>query len=196
LFSFSVRTFPAALLAGGPTFLLPLLVLNTLGPRVTAYFYVAWNIAFVLQLVPSVISQPTLSEGSAGSVRIAERALRLSLAITGPAVVVIVLGASAIMSLYGPTYVAHATWPLRLFALAAIPACFISVAGAVLRVENRHLSITVLNGAFCVIALGLAGLGGSVLGLGGVAAGWTVGSALVGVVAAMLLVEHVKPAAS
>ena len=196
LFSFSVRTFPAALLAGGPSFLLPLLVLNTQGPWITAYFYVAWNIAFILQMVPSVISQPTLSEGSAGSARVAERALRLSLAITGPGVVVVVLGASALMSLYGPSYVEHSTWPLRLFALAAIPACFISIAGAVLRVDNRHILITVLNGAFCIIALGLAGLGGTTFGLSGIAAGWTVGSALVGMLGAILLFEQVKPAPS
>jgi O-antigen/teichoic acid export membrane protein len=194
LFSFSVRTFPATLLAGAPPFLLPLLVLGTLGPRVTAYFYVAWNIAFVLQLVPNVISQPTLSEGSAGGTRVVERALRFSLAITVVAVVVVVAGASIIMRLYGPVYVAHGTSALRLFALAAIPACFVSVAGAMLRVENRHLWVTALNGAFCIVALGLAGLGGYALGLIGVAAGWTAGSALAGVFGSALLVGHVKPA--
>jgi O-antigen/teichoic acid export membrane protein len=100
------------------------------------------------------------------------------------------------MRLYGTVYITHSTSALRLFAFAAIPVCFVSVAGAMLRVEDRHLWVTLLNGAFCVAALGFAGFGGNVLGLVGVAAGWTIGSALAGVLGLLLLLRYIRAASS
>lgn len=187
LCSFCLQTFPAALLAGAPAFVLPLLVLGTLGEKSMAYFYVAWNIAFVVQLVPSIISQLTLSEGAVdlGSVR--RKAIRFSLAATVPLVAIVVLGASIILRVYGGAYSSHSEVALRLFCLAAVPTAVVSIVGAFMRVQHRHAQITILNGVLCVLALGFAALGGRWLGLSGLAEGWLTGTAIASVLAAVVL---------
>lgn len=187
--TFSIRTFPGSLLAGAPPFVLPLLVLAMLGPRETAFFYVAWSITVVLLLVPNVISQLALSEGSAGDPEVvARKSRRLALAITTPLVVALCAGAGPLLGLYGPEYAANAAWPLRLFAVAALPWAFVAIAVSTLRVDHRHVATTVVTGVFCALALALSVGGGLALGLSGIAIGWTVS-----VVATALGIELALP---
>jgi O-antigen/teichoic acid export membrane protein len=187
LCGYGFQTFPAALLAGAPPFVLPLLVLATLGAKEMAYFYVAWNIAFVVQLVPSVISQLTLSEGAKDLGYVRRKGIRFSMAATVPLVAIIVVGAPLILRVYGGTYTSHAETALRLFCLAAVPSAVVSIAGAFMRVQHRHGQITTLNAVLCVLALGLAALGGHWNGLSGTAAGWLTGMTMAGVLAAIVL---------
>jgi O-antigen/teichoic acid export membrane protein len=180
--AFAIRTFPGALLSGAPQFALPLIAVYVLGAREYAFFYVAWSIAQILYLVPSVVANIALSEGSvhsgtgeAGSVpahALIARARRFSLLLLAPACLVGAALTGVVLRLYGGPYVGGAGWPLRLLVLAALPWTVVMLAQTQLRIEHRFAAVTVLTGAFCVASLGLPLVLAVPFRTLGMAAGW------------------------
>ncbi len=176
---FSLRTFPSNLFAGAPL-LLPLLVSGLLGSRQTAFFYIAWSFAAILQLAPTLISQVSLSEAPwQDPWTTAARARRFALGLVVPAVAVILVAAPLILSIYGPAYEDNAALSLRALALAVLPWCFFSISISFLRAHDRHLAVAGCSAAFAVAGL-TGAVAGALLGdLDGLALGWLAGTALV-----------------
>jgi O-antigen/teichoic acid export membrane protein len=175
LASFAWRNYPGALLSGAPQFALPLLAVNVLGPVRNAYFYVAWSMAQIVYLVPSVISNISLSQGTAASAgHLATRSRRLAFALLAPIVAVALAVPSLFLRWYGGSYVDQATTPLRLLMLAAVPWAIVILAQSRLRTEHRFTALTGLSAALCGLSLGLPVGFGAVWYGTGMAAGWLV----------------------
>ena len=172
-FSFSLGTFPSSLLSGAPLFALPLFLLGVLGTRQMAFFYVGWTISNILQLIPAQVAQMSLSESSHDDPHIvARRSRRFSLALVLPATIVIVALAPQILSLYGSSYEAHATFLLRLLALSAVPWAFVAIDLALLQAERRLAAISAVSAFYAVSSIALSTVLGALFGLSGVAIGW------------------------
>jgi len=168
LFGFSLRNFPAALASGAPTFLLPVIVVSLLDARENAFFYVAWSVGQVAQLVPSVVANMALSEGATeGAVRSAARAERFVLALLVPACAV-----GGLMA--GPL--------LRCFVVAAVPWAVVLVSQSRLRLEGRYREVTALTLSFCLLSLGLVLVLVRLLGLPGTGLGWLAAATLTALV--------------
>jgi O-antigen/teichoic acid export membrane protein len=176
LVNYSISTYPAALLAGAPPFFIPLIALSVVGVRETAYFYVTWNLLAVMLIIPSIISNMSLSEGSRDLPwRTADRARKFAISLIAPLVVVLILVSSPLLSLFGHDYVANGTWPLRIFAISLVPWTFMNVNQAALRAVSRHRELTFVSLSFALMTLIGPVVLGLVWGLIGLAAGWALG---------------------
>jgi O-antigen/teichoic acid export membrane protein len=185
LLSFSFQSYPSILFAGAPAFILPLVVLSLLGARATGYFFIAWNYAVILQLLPSTISQVSLSEGARSEPwAVAARAKRFALGTTFPIVALIWFAAGPLLSVYGAKYVAHSAFALRSFAFATLPLSFLTINFSALRATGRTWEVIVWSGFMACTVLTAAIALGSVLGLHGVVIGWAAG-----LISASFLVE-------
>jgi len=170
---FSLRTFAGSLLSGAPQFAIPLIAVVVLGPRGNAFFYVAWSIAQVVYLVPTVISNITLSRGgSTPTVALIRRSRRFSLLLVGPFVLAVTALAGPVLHLYGTQYAGGATGPLRLLGLAALPWAMVIIAQAQLRIEHRYRALNLLTGFLCVVSLAMPVALGSWFDAAGMAGGW------------------------
>jgi hypothetical protein len=175
LAGFAWRNYPGSLLSGAPQFALPLLAVNVLGPFRNAFFFVAWSMAQIVYLVPSVISNISLSQGTAASAgRLAARSRRLAFVLLAPVVAGAVVVPSLFLRWYGQSYVDQASTPLRLLMLAAVPWTIVILAQSRLRTEHRFTALTGLSAAFCALSLGLPVGFGAVWYGTGMAAGWLV----------------------
>jgi O-antigen/teichoic acid export membrane protein len=172
--AFAARSFPGALLSGAPQFTLPLVAVTVLGARENAFFYVAWSIAQIAYLVPAVISNISLSQGTPASAgALAARSGRFALLLLAPATAVGVLAPGLLLGLYGAAYADRAATPLRLLLLGVLPWTVVILAQARLRTEHRFAALTLLTSVFCVVSLGLPTVFGTVFGGGGaMSAGW------------------------
>ncbi|MFD7695296.1 lipopolysaccharide biosynthesis protein [Streptomyces sp. NPDC059805] len=162
--------------------LVPLLVLNTLGPDQSAYFSLAWIIGYVLFLVVRNMGSSLVVEVVRRPERLVEhglRVLRHSGTLLAAGVLVIVAGAPWILALFGPGYAEHATTVLRLLALAALPNLVFSVAVDVLRARRRMRLVVGLQVALCVLVLGLSRVLLPVLGVTGAGVAWLLAECLV-----------------
>ncbi|MDH3680741.1 MAG: phosphotransferase [Acidimicrobiia bacterium] len=158
--------------------LLPLLVLAELGSRHTAYYFLAWTIAYGVSVLSANIGDALLAEAPYDETNVERQRLRrtlLSMAISAPIVAVAVAVAPFVLELFGPEYASEATGVLRLLLLAAV----VNVGGRAfvgrLRAEGRmraallyelaqSLSVLIL-GWLLLRSFGLAGLGAAWLGV-------------------------------
>ncbi|WP_143074831.1 lipopolysaccharide biosynthesis protein [Streptomyces mangrovisoli] len=136
----------------------PLIVLNNCGAEQSAFYSVAWNIAYVPYLIARNMGTSLLAESVRGPERLVAHSLRVlrhSGLLLGAVTVVLIAAAPEILSIFGASYAAQGTTLLRLLALSALPNLLLSVAIDVAR-ARRHLNWAVgLQVAMCVLVLGL-----------------------------------------
>ncbi|KAB1146646.1 hypothetical protein F7R91_13715 [Streptomyces luteolifulvus] len=157
--------------------LVPLIVLNNLGAEESAYFSVAWNVAYVPYLLARNMGTSLLAEAMRGPERLVEHALRVlrhsGLLLAGVTVVLVVF-APQILSLFGGAYAAEGTTVLRLMALSALPNLLLSVAIDVARARRRLRWAVAVQIAMCVLVLGLTKMLVPELGIVGAGVAWLV----------------------
>ncbi|MCX4749926.1 hypothetical protein OG455_31165 [Kitasatospora sp. NBC_01287] len=155
--------------------LVPLLVLDYLGPDSNAYFSLSWVIAYTLFLAAYNMGSSLIVEAARAPEQLAAHArtvLRHSAPLIAAGAAALILLAPLLLSLFGPQYAAQGTTPVRLLALAAVPNLLLDVAIDVARARRRLRWVVGLQAALCVLVLGLGTALMPRLGLTGIALAW------------------------
>lgn len=170
--------------------LVPVIVLNKLGAAQSAYYALAWSIAYLPYLLSRGMGTSLLAE----SVRRPEhlvahvlRVLRHSALFLCAVTAVLVAAAPQILALFGPAYAAEGSTALRLLALSALPNLLLSVAIDTARARRRLRWAVGLQVTMCVLVLGLAHVLVPVLGVTGAGVAWLATQCLI---CAFLLVSQ------
>jgi O-antigen/teichoic acid export membrane protein len=175
------------------TNLLPIFVANLAGAAANAYFYLPWMIAVNLQLVALNMATSLTVEGSLDRDRLAAhayRALRHTMGLLAPLAAGIALGAPYLLRVFGREYAVEGATLLRLLALALIPNVAVALSLGLARAQNRIGAIVLIQGAACLLLLGLSLAWLPALGIAAV--GW---ASLVsqGLVAVCVLLTSLRP---
>ncbi|GAA0905225.1 hypothetical protein [Pseudonocardia zijingensis] len=187
---FASADWTGGLFTNAVEFGLPLLVLVTLGAEQAATFGVAWAIAYGLYLVSHGMGQSLVAHVAADPAALdaARRGtVTRSLALIGPAALVVVPGAGPILSIFGPHYAATGTALLALAALAAVPNAVITAALFGARVQQRRAVLVGVPAVVAVLVIPPALVLMPLLGLAGVGVALVAGQSLV---AAAILVGY------
>jgi O-antigen/teichoic acid export membrane protein len=169
------------------TTLLPLLVLDRLGPASTASFSAAWVIGLALFAVSAAMGQSLVVRGAKDESRLrlhSRRAMVHALALLVPAVVVILLAAPLVLRIFGAAYAAEGSTVLRLLALAALPNLLLTIVVSEMRVRRQVVRAAALMTTVAAIVLVLTHALLGPLGITGAGVAWLVGQ---GVVASFIL---------
>ena len=158
-----------------PILLLPVLVTILLSARVNAWFYVAWMLVNFVLVVSGALTFVLHAVNSADQTLLARKArftIGVSLVVSIAANLVLQLGATQVLSLFGKTYELEAAWCLRILALAAFPFIIKNHYISICRIQDRIVKamIGMLPGG--VLELGAAALGAHIGGLSGLSLGW------------------------
>jgi len=173
--------------------LLPLLVLHQLGPKANAYFAQPWLIASSLQLIAGNMAVSLTVEAATDRDRLAgytRRALVHSARLLVPLVVLMLIGAPALLQLFGRAYADEGAGLLRLLALGALPNLVNMLYLSVARVRNRVGTIVAVQAALCALALGLSYPLLHWYGIMGVGIAWLSSQTLV---ATGIALAHLRP---
>jgi len=158
---FSGMSYVISLIAASPKFVMPLIVINLLGPEESAYFYVAWAIATLLFCIPTSLGQSLFAEGSHDRRKLhrdIRRATLLSGLLLAPAVLgVWLLGGTALRA-FGGSYSARSVELLQILALAALPMTLERIYFTVLRIRGRLRELTIWRAALSAVLLGASTL--------------------------------------
>lgn len=198
--SFSWRTFRSTLgyslssyLSGSlnliPQIVLPIVVLQQLGPVPAATYFVAFQIANLVNSASYAIGEALFSEGSqegAALGPIARRSAKAILAATVPSVLLVVALAGPVLRLFGPTYAAEGRQTLTVFTVGALAVAFNTWASFLLKVTRQLLAMVVSNIVLAAVVLAIA-LGRLDHGLEWAGIAWGVGNLLSGAVAGLAL---------
>ncbi|OIQ52724.1 lipopolysaccharide biosynthesis protein [Neomoorella thermoacetica] len=187
---YSSANYLANLLNGAPSFIYPLMVLNTLGPENSAYFYVAWMMNGVLSVIPSGLASSLFAEGSHDQqrlVRDGRRALGIALLLSVPAVIAMIVLSRWFLHFFGPGYAEKGTGVIRFLALAVIPQCVNQLYITVNQVKKRVFLIICQTLSLAVLSLGLGDLMLEIFGLNGIGIAYFLAHLVVAIVVAVPL---------
>jgi O-antigen/teichoic acid export membrane protein len=153
-----------------PVMLLPVLVTVVVSPAANAAFYVAWMIASFLAAVPYHLSTVLFAIASAEPQVISRKlrfALKVSLWVGIPGVLLLCVGGHFVLSLFGSRYSSEATFPLRILAFSYVPALPTTFYVAVCRAKGKVSRAAVVLTSFAVIEMAAVVVSGMLDGLRG-----------------------------
>jgi O-antigen/teichoic acid export membrane protein len=156
---FLAGDYSGALFLLATTNLVPVLVavLNS-NVQSTAYFYMAWIVGGILDLVGINMAMSLTVEGSFDATTLAvngRRTLRKMVLILLPLAAAMGLLAPGGLGLFGAAYAAHGARVLELLAVAAVPKAVIELYLGALRVQSRTSLVAIIQGTRCFLMLGL-----------------------------------------
>ena len=131
-----------------PPLLLPIVVTTRLSARADAFFYLTWLLTGVLLVVSAAVADSLFAEGAHQPAAIRGRALfalKLVAGIVVPLMIVFFVAGGLLLSIFGPSYSAHALDLLYVLVLAAIPDALTNLYVALLRLQSRFVVASTLN---------------------------------------------------
>ncbi|MBV9422264.1 MAG: polysaccharide biosynthesis C-terminal domain-containing protein, partial [Solirubrobacterales bacterium] len=162
--------------------LMPVIVTAVAGATTNAYWALAYAVAMPLYGVSQSIGTSLMLHGTTD--RAALPVLARKAAIQGarvlvPSVVLLLLLAPYLLSLFGTDYAERSTTVLRLLAVGVLPNCVLVLAVHIARVQRRLRRAMIALAVEASIALGLATPLIHAMGVTGVALGWAVAQSVV-----------------
>jgi len=189
---FSFVNYIAGFLWGAATLILPLMVMNLLGAEPNAYFYIAWAIASVLNMIAGATSMSLFAEGSYEEERLGPniwRSLKMTYLIIVPAVILMLVIAPKLLLLFGGSYSENATTLLRILAISALPLAINNVYLATKRVEKKLRVLIGLTAFAAALTLGISYLLLPRMGINGAGIAWLTSQ---GVIALVVVASWLK----
>ncbi|MFI8106668.1 lipopolysaccharide biosynthesis protein [Streptomyces sp. NPDC086023] len=156
---FSAASYAFSALTLVPILVTPLIALHWLGPAAAGYYFVAFQIANLLNTLSDNVGEALLAEVSHDGARFSEMLRRSAVilaAVQIPASVVLVAAAGLVLRLFGTAYADHAQGPLIVLTLGALAVSLRTWASFGLKLAGslRHL---VLSGVvLTAVTVGLA----------------------------------------
>ncbi|MFE0329527.1 lipopolysaccharide biosynthesis protein [Streptomyces sp. NPDC058960] len=172
-----------------PQIVLPIVVLQMLGPVPAATYFVAFQIANLVNSASYAIGEALFAEGSQHGAALGPIAVRSGKAIalaTVPAVALVAALARPVLHVFGPVYEAHGTTTLTVFTLGSLAVAFNTWVSFLLKLTRQLVAMVVSNAVLVTVVLAVAltrlheGLpwAGIAWGVGNLASGAVAGVAL------------------
>lgn len=186
-FHFSVGNHVAALLMRSPLYILPIMVLNTLGAEETAHYYVVFAISSLLFIIPSALGTSLFVEGSHGEVlkRAVLKSFFAMFLLLTPLVIVLYFFGELVLELLGKDYAAGGLNLLRLMVLSSFFVGICQIYSSIKRIQKDMKGLILLGALIFVLLLGLSYTFMPKLGLLGVGYAWMISYGVSSVVVAV-----------
>jgi O-antigen/teichoic acid export membrane protein len=194
IFKFSLGTYTADILATAPTAIIPLIIVNTIGAKENAYFYIAYSIAAILLTIPGSVATSLFVEGS-HNVPLREnvvRSIKFTMILLIPAIIVILLFGNYVLLIFNKEFSQQSFELLRLLAISGIFSAISSLYLTIKRVQKDVRIINYINLAFSILLIGSCYLFLMSFGLIGVGYAWLLSNIVVGICAIWLSIKHDK----
>ena len=139
--------------------LLPVVIIAQVGESTGAFFFLPWTITTSLRLVSANMVNSFVVEGAHDNTHLVASGYHFFkhiVQVVVPGVGVVMLVAPYMLQTLGNSYAVEGTALFRLLVLAAIPNLVTTMYIGIARVQQHVAVITVIQGAFCVLGLGLS----------------------------------------
>ncbi len=157
ILGFSFGNYVVNTMVGLPNTLLPLIVLNRLGPASSGYFYIAWMLASFLSVIGRSFGVSLFVESGRDINSIKKNTIR-SLVVSSifliPCVILMVVFSSQILMIFGKQYSIEAATLVKLLSISCIPMTFYGITVGVLKAQGKIREMLVLAVIFTGLHVG------------------------------------------
>jgi O-antigen/teichoic acid export membrane protein len=184
---FSSANYIANLLSLCPVLILPIVILDLLGPSAAAYYYLSFQFVYLLNAALYAVGNSLLAEASCKGSDVAElsrRAAKLIALVSFSGGFVLAVAGHWLLLSFGAAYSLHGTLTVVVFAISAPTVGLYAWGVTLLRIRKQLGMLICVNALFMLVTVGLAVVVAH-LGLAWVAAAWLVGNLVAGVVASV-----------
>ncbi|MFI7500458.1 lipopolysaccharide biosynthesis protein [Streptomyces sp. NPDC049687] len=158
-FTYSLASYLSGLLNLLPQLVLPLIVLHHLGAEATGYFYVAFQIAALLNAIAYSVGEALFAEGSHDPSQLPMLLRRTAVIIAAaqtPAAAVVAGGSGLILWVFGSQYSDAARPLLIACAIGSLAVALSAWANFALKITRQLRQLIVNNAVFAVVTISLA----------------------------------------
>ena len=183
---YSAGNYVAGLLTQTLQVLLPLIVLEMLGPASSGYTYIAWMLGSLLASPGMALAGSAFAEGSNAPHRLTAiliRSATWAFLLTLPAAMILGVAAPWVLLLFGPSYAQNASELLRWLVAAAPLVVLTGLYFTYLRVQKQIGRLITLSIIMAAISLGVAVTLMPRLGIAAGGIGWLAGNGIVATIA-------------
>jgi O-antigen/teichoic acid export membrane protein len=175
--------------------ILPLIIVNNLGPEMNAYFQMSWTFIAITQVIPAALFNSLFVESTyeekINKVSL-KKAIFMMFALLIPISILLLLIPGIILSIYGTIYAEQGTSLLRILTLSIIPWGIIYLYISVERVKKSGINIVYITFLSAVLSIGLSYLLMLNWGLIGLGIGYLIGQLVVAIIATIFLLKFMK----
>jgi len=194
IFSFSLGNYVAGIFVIFPISVMPVLIINTVGAQGSAYFFIAYSVASLLNIIPTAVSTSLFVEGS-HDMPMREnvvKSLKFVLLLLVPILLFVLVFGNKLLLLFSREYSDQAFGLLRLLAISSIFTVVPNIYITIKRIQKDVLMITYVSFAISMLIIVLGYIALITTGLLGLGYVWIVANAIVTAAAAWLIVRHEK----
>lgn len=159
IIKFSFSNYIAAIFETAPALVLPIMFVNLLGAEQTAYFFITWSIASLLNAIGSSTSLSIFAEGSNNdqiTLLHMWQSLKFILILLVPATILLIFLSDKLLLLFGNAYAQGGQQLLVLLAVTALPLSINSIYFSKKKVEKDMKPVVLFTGLITAITLGLS----------------------------------------
>jgi len=189
IFRFSLGNYTAGIFQMAPL-IIPVMIVNAVGAREGAYYYIAHTLAMVFFTVPAGISLSLFVEGS-HEMPMREssiKSLKFSVLILIPAIAVVFLFGDKLLLVFGAQYSAKAVELLWLLAVSSLLSVIPSIYSSILVVQKKIKMLNYISFATSALMLGVGYPLLLKFGIIGVGYAWVLSYALMSIVVVWLVI--------
>ena len=189
IFRFSLGNYTAGIFQMAPL-VIPVMIVNAVGAREGAYYYIAHTLAMVFFTVPAGVSLSLFVEGS-HEMPMREssiKSLKFSVLILIPAIAVVFLFGDKLLLVFGAQYSAKAVELLWLLAVSSLLSVIPSIYSSILVVQKKIKMLNYISFATSALMLGVGYPFLLKFGIIGMGYAWVLSYALVSIVVVWLVI--------
>jgi O-antigen/teichoic acid export membrane protein len=152
-------------------FVAPLIIINLLGPAMSAYFYIGWMVAGIFFNICYAINFTLATVGAHEPVNIrwqTIKSVRFVTLILVPSVILMYFLGGFLLSFFGKQYSEEALWLLRILSIASLPLAVNEIFIAVCRIRKRIKPVIIIYGTISFFTLIAGSMLTQVMGLVGI----------------------------
>ena len=168
---YSFGNYVSGFIGGLPALVLPLLVLNELGAKSSAYYYIAMMIAGVLYIIPTATSNSLFAEGSHDEKNLGKQIkssyMIISLLLI-PGVILFAVFGKYILLIFGQDYASGGSALLLILVVSGFFTALNSIYGTLLKIKKKIKGLIIVNliGTVTTFALVYPFIGMGLVGIG------------------------------
>lgn len=148
IIKFSLGNYASSFIILLPTFILPILITNKIGPEFTAYYYIPMMIANFIFIIPQATTRSLFAEGSHNKLNIKtqiRKSFFISFILILPTLFIIHLLGEYILHFFGDIYVNEGIIFLKIISLSVIFIFFNSLGNVLLNLEHKIKELIIIN---------------------------------------------------
>jgi len=160
---------------GAPTVVLPIIVVNLLGPEQNAFFYIAWMVASLLIAIPNGVSRSLFAEDSHFENKLREnviKSLKFTFLLLVPAIILLILVGKWLLLAFGQSYLVNALHLLWILIIPCLPLGINHIYSTILQATDRIKELLIIWGFIATGTLVVSYLIMPTIGIIGIGYAW------------------------